>query len=57
MKGWLTEPYTKAQEDALGGGGSPTRVRKYQDCLDAAKNDPNAPYTPPPGGSVQNLGG
>src|SRR4051812_597249 len=25
VKGWYTEPFTKAQEDALGGGGSPTR--------------------------------
>ena len=30
VKGWYVEPFTKAQEDALGGGGSPTRVRKYQ---------------------------
>jgi hypothetical protein len=49
VKGWYTEPFTKAQEDALGGGGSPTRVRKYQDCLDAAAHDPHDPYTPPPG--------
>jgi hypothetical protein len=49
VKGWYTEPFTKAQEDALGGGGSPTRVRKYQDCLDAAAHDAHDPYTPPPG--------
>lgn len=49
VKGWYTEPFTRAQEDALGGGGSPTRTRKYQDCLDAAAHDPHDPYTPPPG--------
>ena len=49
VKGWYVEPFTKAQEDALGGGGSPTRVRKYQDCLDAAAHDAHDPYTPPAG--------
>jgi hypothetical protein len=49
VKGWYTEPFTRAQEDALGGGGSPTRTRKFQDCLDAAARDPTDPYTPPPG--------
>jgi hypothetical protein len=49
VKGWYTESFTKAQEDALGGGGSPTRVRKYQDCLDTAAHDPHDPYVPPPG--------
>jgi hypothetical protein len=49
VKGWYTEPFTTAQEQALGGGGSPTRVRKYSDCLDAAAHDPHDPYTPPAG--------
>ncbi len=49
VKGWYSEPFTQAQEEALGGGGSPTRTRKYQDCLDAAAHDRTDPYTPPPG--------
>jgi len=49
VKGWYTEPFTKAQEEALGGGGNPTRIRKYQDCLDAAAKDAHDPYTPPAG--------